>query len=53
MAFAVWAGDDSEALWLLDNGYLLGLAGCDLLTAFLETDLSSILDDPGVVDREM
>ena len=47
------AGDHSEASWLLDNDDLLGFSGRDLPAATQEADLSSFLDDPGVVGRQM
>ena len=38
---------------MLDDGHLLGVAGCDLPAATQEADFSRLLNDPGVVGREM
>lgn len=47
------AGNDPEASRLLDDGHLLGIAGCDRPAPTQEADLAGFLDDPGVVGREM
>ena len=47
------AGNDSEASWLMDDGHLLGVAGCDFPAATQEADLPRFLDDPCVVGRKM
>jgi hypothetical protein len=45
--------DDSEASRLMDDGHLLGFAGCDLPAATQKAGLSGFLDNPSVVDCEM
>ena len=47
------AGNDTEASRLLDDGHLLGFAGCDLPAVTQEADLSGFLNNPGVVGGEM
>ena len=48
-----WAGDDPEAFGLLDDGHLLGFAGCDPPAPAQEADLSGFLDNSGVMGGEM
>ena len=54
VGFGCWlAGNDPEAVGLLDDENALGRAGCDVPLSSQETDLISHRDHPLVVNREM